>query len=189
MREILTRASRIGRKKVHLVDQTLRRVSLSLLGSSNSLDRVDFLTPKESRFDTPVRYVTDVHTSTFIDFHARSREGRTLIEAFRNSLAYQPTSLSLSLAFKAYELYPWWKKKKRKERFSRILTCSIDEQGDESVSIRVSNFFSSFSSPLLFSLPVKYHSIFFDTFPRIYFSRTSETKLKVSPIFRKKENK
>lgn len=106
MREILTRASRIGRKKVHLVDQTLRRVSLSLLGSSNSLDRVDFLTPKESRFDTPVRYVTDVHTSTFIDFHARSREGRTLIEAFRNSLAYQPTSLSLSLAFKAYELYP-----------------------------------------------------------------------------------
>lgn len=98
MREILTRASRIGRKKVHLVDQTLRRVSLSLLGSSNSLDRVDFLTPKESRFDTPVRYVTDVHTSTFIDFHARSREGRTLIEAFRNSLAYQPTSLSLSLS-------------------------------------------------------------------------------------------
>lgn len=77
-------------------------------------------------------------------------------------------------------------KKKRKERFSRILTCSIDEQGDESVSIRVSNFFSSFSSPLLSSLAVKYHSIFFDTFPQIYFSRT---KLKVSPIFRKKENK
>ena len=40
-------------------------------GSTRSLR-----TPKESRFDTPVRYVTDVHTSTFIDFHARSRAGK-----------------------------------------------------------------------------------------------------------------
>lgn len=114
MREILTRASRTGGKKAHLESTRLLDESLSF--PPWILDRVDFLTPKESRFDTPVRYVTDVHTSTFIDFHARSREGRTLIEAFRNSLAYQP--ISFSLAFKAYELSVV-EKKKRKERFSR----------------------------------------------------------------------
>lgn len=81
------------------------------------MDRVDFLTPKESRSDTPVRYVTNVHTSTFIDFHARSREGKTLIEAFRYSLAFRATeSISLFLRRACVQTVGHGKKK----RFSRI---------------------------------------------------------------------
>ena len=78
--------------------RTLGRVSPFLPSPGSSpVDQLDLLTPKESRFDTPVRYVTDVHTSTFIDFHARSRGGRTPFEAFRNLLPSLPRSLYLSL--------------------------------------------------------------------------------------------
>lgn len=78
------------------------------------MDQLDLLTPKESRFDTPVRYVTDVHTSTFIDFHAKiAREvaggGGRRSKPLETFFFFRVTSVSFSFFSRIY-IYTYGKK-------------------------------------------------------------------------------